>query len=212
MESSHSRLRSLVSTLLFSDRLLSTSALPWVMQSKRHEHYFPVVVNFSVGVGSIFSMSSDVPIPLESPALGISSIHQLDDLHNPVWLYAIVYLQFNVLPDRPDLLLTLVGGEQLDHRIVHWQRGDAQSDTLWQCDRNCTCPLWLFFCSCLSFSKVFEVDSPISISRSCFSLLFVLFKSRDRRNFPVFSQKRSAWGISILVCGQVQTAGREVHG
>ena len=31
-----------------------------------------------------------------------------------------------------------------DHRIVHWQRGDASSDTLWQCDRNCTWLLWRF--------------------------------------------------------------------
>ena len=80
METSNNRLRSLVSTLLFSDRLLSTSALPWVMQSKpsqalirhngvvsllnfRPEHSFPVVVNFSVvSVGSITLMSSDVPI------------------------------------------------------------------------------------------------------------------------------------------------------
>ena len=34
MESSHSRLHSLVSTMLLSDRLLSTSALPWVRPSK----------------------------------------------------------------------------------------------------------------------------------------------------------------------------------
>ena len=37
-----------------------------------------------------------------------------------------------------------MGGGQLDYRIVHWQRGDAQSDTLWKCDRNCTCPLGSF--------------------------------------------------------------------
>ena len=49
-----------------------------------------------------------------------------------------------------------------------------------------------FFCSCLSFFKVFEVDSPISISRSCFSLLSVLLTSRERRDFPVFSQQHSA--------------------
>ena len=53
MESSDSRLRSLVSTLLFSNRLLSTSALPWVRQSKSSLVYicvsklsFQVVVNF----------------------------------------------------------------------------------------------------------------------------------------------------------------------
>ena len=45
----------------------------------------------------------------------------------------------------------------------------------------------LFCCSCLSFFKVFEVGSPISIPWSFFSLLSVLLTSRDSRYFPVFS-------------------------
>ena len=28
-----------------------------------------------------------------------------------------------------------MGGGQLDHGVVHWKRGDAQSDTVWQCDK-----------------------------------------------------------------------------
>ena len=57
----------------------------------------------------------------------------------------IVSLQFNVLSDRPDLLRALVGGGELDHRIGHWQKGDAGSDTLWQCDRNCMSIMTLSF-------------------------------------------------------------------
>ena len=37
-----------------------------------------------------------------------------------------------------------VGGGQLDHGVVHWQGGVAYSYYLWQCDRNCACPLWYF--------------------------------------------------------------------
>ena len=137
IESSHSRLRSLVTTLLFS-----TSALPWVMQSKPSQ---AVVVHNSVVIlmsfasrtllfssGKLFSMCwihlLDVQWctnPLRSPALGIYPIHQLVGLHHPVWLYVIVSLQFNELLDRPDLPWALVGGGQLDHRNVPWQRGDA---------------------------------------------------------------------------------------
>ena len=78
MESSENKLCSLVSTLMFSDILLSTSALPWARQSEPPEalaghnsvvsllsfvsqQSLPVVVNLSVGVGSISLMSSDVP-------------------------------------------------------------------------------------------------------------------------------------------------------
>ena len=38
-----------------------------------------------------------------------------------------------------------------------------------------------FFCSCLSFFKVFEVDSPISISLSYFRLLAVLERVLEER-------------------------------
>ena len=63
-------------------------------------------------------------------------------------------------------------------------------------------------CLLLSFFKVFEVGSPISISLSYFSLLSVLSTSRDNRDFPVFS----ATTLFALLCGQVQTAGCVVHG
>ena len=101
MESSDSKLRSLMSTLLFSNRLLSTSALPWVKQSKSSQAlvgHNSVVSMLSFTSQTLFSSSGqrfsrcwihllDVQWctnPLGSPDLGISSIHQLLGLHNPV--------------------------------------------------------------------------------------------------------------------------------
>ena len=133
MESSDCRHRSLVNTMLFSDRLLSTSALPWVRQSKPSQALVgdhSVMILLSFESRTLFSSRCWIHLldvqwctnPLGSPALGISSIHQFVGLHNPVWLSVIVSLQFYVLPDRPDLLWTLVSGGQLDHKVVHWQR------------------------------------------------------------------------------------------
>ena len=203
------RLRSLVSTLLFSDRPLSTSALQWVKQSKPSQALVwnnSVVILLSLASRTLFSCMCWIHLldvqwctnPLGSPDLGISSIHQLVRLHNPVWLSVIVSLQFYVLPDRPDLLLALVGG-QLEHKSSSLAKGRCLVIYPVSVRLKLHMSIMaLFCCSCLSFFKVFEVGSPISISRSCFSQVSVLSTSRDSRDFPVFSPTTVCYGNPII--------------
>ena len=144
-----------------------------------------------------------------SSAFGISSIHQLVGLHDPVWLSVVVSFQFCVLPDRPDLLCAWVGGGQLDHGVAHWNGGDGLSDQLWQCDRNCACPLWLFSAVLGFWSWFTNLQLTVMFQ---FIYCPCCLHPQTAEIFQSSCQQHSAWVISSLVCGQVQTAGHVVHG